>query len=103
MRAAFIIISLIITTLAKAEIVMESYGSGAKEYWIIYDDAVEHSENLVVFLHGHGANNPVCYGGWIRDIAENGHVVVFSKIPDRCLDSQNKSLSKKSRQSDQSF
>ncbi len=58
MRAAFIILGLIITTLANAEIVMESYGSGAKEYWIIYDDAIEHSENLVVFLHGHGANNP---------------------------------------------
>ena len=35
--------------------------------------------NLVTFVHGFGALNPVVYGGWIEHLTQNGNVVVFAR------------------------
>ena len=60
---------------------MEEFGKGSETYWLIYDpDYDKYSENLVVFLHGYGASNPGCYGGWINEIASEGYLVLFPKF-----------------------
>ena len=35
--------------------------------------------NIVVFVHGFGALNPVVYGGWIEHLTRNGNAVVFAR------------------------
>lgn len=68
-------------TLASAKVISSSYSKGSTEYWIIYDDTVGITQdNLVVFLHGYGASNPGCYGGWISALTTNGNAVVFPKF-----------------------
>lgn len=76
-----IMLFLIMPLIGLAKINVDTYGSGAKKYWVIYDsESEELSDNLIVFLHGYGASNPACYGGWINDIVTQGHVVVFPKF-----------------------
>ncbi len=59
---------------------MTAHGRGAHEYWLIYDADQDINKNLVVFLHGYGASNPGCYGGWIKSLTEQGNAVVFPKF-----------------------
>lgn len=37
------------------------------------------SANVVVFLHGHSAYNPMVYGKWIKHIVRKGNIVIFPK------------------------
>ncbi len=73
-------IFLLVNFCTRATITMEKFGFGGSVYWIIYDTESRPTNNLVVFLHGYGASNPGCYGGWIRHIVENGNIVLFPKF-----------------------
>ena len=55
------------------------FGSGASKAWLFVPDSVQ-TDRLVVLLHGYGASNPACYGGWITDLLNNGHAVLFPKF-----------------------
>jgi pimeloyl-ACP methyl ester carboxylesterase len=55
------------------------FGSGASKAWLFIPDSVD-VDRMVVFLHGYGASNPACYGGWINDMLSNGQVVLFPKF-----------------------
>lgn len=55
------------------------FGQGASKAWLFVPDSLE-VDRLVVLLHGYGASNPACYGGWIDDMLSNGHAVLFPKF-----------------------
>jgi len=60
---------------------MQSFESGARRYHLIYAaEGAQPPRGLVVFLHGYGASNPLCYGGWIRAIVQEGYVVLFPQF-----------------------
>lgn len=66
---------------AQPNLKIESYGAGTSKYWLIYADKDSLITNqLIVFLHGFGASNPACYGGWIRSLVEAGNIVLFPKF-----------------------
>lgn len=75
-----IIVLICISSTSHAKLVITAHGRGAYEYWLIYDDDKDINKNLVVFLHGYGASNPGCYGGWIKSLTEQGNAVVFPKF-----------------------
>ena len=73
--------SFMLTSFLYGQIVTHEYEKGGERFWLIYHEGVElHPSNLVVFLHGYGANNPGSYGGWILDIVARGNVVLFPKF-----------------------
>lgn len=49
-------------------------------YWL-YEPAcpTPDTANVVVFLHGYGAYNPMIYGGWIRHLVRKGNIVIFPR------------------------
>ena len=54
------------------------YGSGRDGFSLFYPTTpVDSACEVVVFLHGYGAYNPMLYGGWISHLVRRGHVVVF--------------------------
>lgn len=59
------------------------YGSGDFAFWI-YEPSTPKpdSANLVIFNHGWGASNPVCYGKWLGHIVRKGNIVIFPKWQD---------------------
>lgn len=66
---------------ANSTLKIEAHGAGTSKYWLIYanQDSI-HANQLIVFLHGYGASNPACYGGWIRSLVEAGNIVLFPKF-----------------------
>lgn len=75
----FLLFTLSLVT-SRAELVMTTHGKGVHEFWLIYDDRQPINDHLVVFLHGYGASNPGCYGGWIQSITKKGNAVLFPKF-----------------------
>lgn len=80
-----IIISLILissfSALSQEYFTMKEFGKGAKKYWLIIPKSQQPiNPSIVVFLHGYGASNPACYGGWIDEIIKTNHVVLFPKF-----------------------
>lgn len=60
---------------------MHEFGKGANKYWIIIPETDQPlNPTLVVFLHGYGASNPACYGGWIDEILQTNHIVLFPQF-----------------------
>ncbi|MDX1942045.1 MAG: alpha/beta fold hydrolase, partial [Saprospiraceae bacterium] len=84
-KLVIIILTLILISFhdvkANSDIQIEEFGKGAAKYWLIYNALDTNSkQRLIVFLHGYGASNPACYGGWIRHLVESGEVILFPKF-----------------------
>ncbi|MDB5352652.1 MAG: esterase/lipase [Planctomycetota bacterium] len=61
-------------------ITAQSFGAGARSYWI-FEPAGPTPEKaaVVVFHHGWLAVNPGVYGAWIEHLVRSGKVVIFPK------------------------
>jgi predicted alpha/beta hydrolase family esterase len=60
---------------------MKEFGKASNKYWIIIPETKQPlNQNIVVFLHGYGASNPACYGGWIDEIIKANYIVLFPKF-----------------------
>ena len=58
----------------------------ATGYWLFIPDGKLQSEaQVVVFIHGYGAINPMIYGGWIRHLTRKGHIVIFPRYQEHVL------------------
>lgn len=63
-----------------AEVSQYDYADKANGFWL-YEPAapIPASANVVVFIHGYGALNPMIYGGWIKHLVRQGNVVIFPR------------------------
>jgi pimeloyl-ACP methyl ester carboxylesterase len=53
-------------------------GAGGNMVWVFYPDAPRPPvANVVVFLHGYRATDPVAYGGWIDHLVRMGNIVLY--------------------------
>lgn len=43
------------------------------------------SGDIVVFVHGYGALNPMVYGSWLRHLVNQGHHVIFPRYQEKIL------------------
>jgi len=56
------------------------FAKKADGYWMyVPANPVPKTANLIVFMHGYGAYNPMIYGKWIRHLVQKGNVVVFPR------------------------
>ncbi len=62
------------------EVGFEDYAEDPEGFWLFQPQApYPDSSQVIVFLHGYGAYNPLIYGAWIRHLVRNGHTVVFPR------------------------
>ena len=60
---------------------------GPQGFWLyLPDDPHPDSAAVVVFDHGYGAYNPMCYGGWINHLVRRGNIVIFPRYQKNLLD-----------------
>lgn len=58
------------------------YDAAAKAdgYWLFEPtDPAPDSADVVVFLHGYGAYNPMAYGKWIKHLVAKGNIVIYPR------------------------
>ncbi len=54
--------------------------STADGYWLFEPaDPKPDSAEVVVFLHGYGAYNPMAYGKWIKHLVAKGNIVIYPR------------------------
>lgn len=52
----------------------------ADGYWLFEPrDPMPDSAEVVVFLHGYGAYNPMAYGKWIKHLVGKGNIVIYPR------------------------
>ncbi|HMX40436.1 MAG TPA: hypothetical protein PKD78_08915 [Saprospiraceae bacterium] len=52
----------------------------AEGYWMFLPaDPQPDSAEVVVFLHGYGAYNPMAYGKWIKHLVAKGNIVIYPR------------------------
>lgn len=52
----------------------------ADGYWLFLPEApAPESAEVVVFLHGYGAYNPMAYGKWIKHLVAKGNIVIYPR------------------------
>jgi pimeloyl-ACP methyl ester carboxylesterase len=52
----------------------------ADGYWLfVPNDPKPDSADVVVFLHGYGAYNPMAYGKWIKHLVAKGNIVIYPR------------------------
>ncbi len=61
-------------------LVIYNFAENPDGYWL-YEPSCPKPEqaNVVVFLHGYGAYNPMIYGAWIKHLVLKGNIVVFPR------------------------
>jgi len=66
---------------AHAEVRMIDRADSPDGYWWFEPSQPSpDTARLIVFLHGYGNFNPMIYGGWIRHLVRQGHVVLFPRF-----------------------
>lgn len=54
--------------------------ANADGYWLFEPaDPMPDSAEVVVFLHGYGAYNPMAYGKWIKHLVAKGNIVIYPR------------------------
>lgn len=54
--------------------------TNADGYWLFEPaDPVPDTAEVVVFLHGYGAYNPMAYGKWIKHLVAKGNIVIYPR------------------------
>ncbi len=55
-------------------------------YWLFEPaDPKPDSANVVVFMHGYGAYNPMTYGKWIKHLVAKGNIVIYPRYQKNLL------------------
>jgi predicted esterase len=65
--------------LGDPEVVVIDKSQREDGYQIFYSGLGNLDGEIVVFLHGYGAINPMILGGWIKHLVDEGHVVIFPR------------------------
>ncbi|MFT5167379.1 MAG: acetyl esterase/lipase, partial [Saprospiraceae bacterium] len=62
------------------EVVQYDYAQNPDGFWL-YEPAAPKPEkaNVIVFIHGYGAYNPMIYGKWIKHLVRKGNTVIFPR------------------------
>jgi pimeloyl-ACP methyl ester carboxylesterase len=56
------------------------FAARADGYWVFEpNDPKPESAPVVVFLHGYGAYNPMCYGKWMKHLVAKGNIVIYPR------------------------
>ena len=59
---------------------MLDFASLVEGAWVMYPEETKEEElNLIVFVHGYGAINPMIFGAWIKHLVRKGNVVVYPR------------------------
>jgi pimeloyl-ACP methyl ester carboxylesterase len=65
---------------AHASVAFFDAATEADGYWLFEPaDPRPDSAEVVVFLHGYGAYNPMAYGKWIKHLVAKGNIVIFPR------------------------
>ena len=68
------------TNYAHTEINSYDHSSSPKGYWMYTPKEVSEAPiDVIVFMHGYGAMNPMIYGGWIKHLVKQNNVVIFPR------------------------
>lgn len=60
--------------------------ANADGYWLFEPaDPMPDSAEVVVFLHGYGAYNPMAYGKWIKHLVAKGNIVIYPRYQKNLL------------------
>ena len=61
-------------------LIIHNFAENQDGYWL-YEPACPTPQfaNVVVFLHGHSAYNPMIYGAWIKHLVLKGNIVIFPR------------------------
>lgn len=67
-------------------LVIHNFAEDPDGYWL-YEPAKPKPDkaNVVVFLHGYGAYNPMIYGAWIKHLVLKGNIVIFPRYQKNLL------------------
>jgi len=57
----------------------------AETGYLVYLPKAQKNGEVVVFIHGYGAINPMIYGGWIKHLIAKGYVVIYPRYQDKIL------------------
>ncbi|MCG8328083.1 MAG: alpha/beta hydrolase fold domain-containing protein [Chitinophagales bacterium] len=62
------------------EIWFQDYADKSDGFWLFepMSEQVD-TASVIVFNHGYGAINPMVYGGWIRHLVQQGHIVIYPR------------------------
>ncbi len=62
------------------EVTQYDFASKPNGFWL-YEPASPKPEkaNVIVFIHGYGAYNPMIYGKWIKHLVRKGNTVIFPR------------------------
>lgn len=69
------------------EVRFSDFAADEDGYWLFEPLGVPGAEraSVVVFHHGYGAINPAIYGGWIRHLVRQGHIVIYPRYQNNLL------------------
>lgn len=63
-----------------ADVTMLDCAEDANGYWIFEPAAPRpDSAEVVIFMHGYGAYNPMVYGSWIKHLVAQGNIVIYPR------------------------
>ena len=62
------------------EVTQYNFAKKPDGFWL-YEPAAPKPEraNVIVFVHGYGAINPMIYGKWIKHLVRKGNIVIFPR------------------------
>lgn len=67
-------------------VVFSDAATRADGYWLFEPaDPKPDSANVVVFMHGYGAYNPMAYGKWIKHLVAKGNIVIYPRYQKNLL------------------
>jgi acetyl esterase/lipase len=56
------------------------YGKTSEGFWLFEPaDPKPDSAEVVIFMHGYGAYNPMAYGKWIKHLVAKGNIVIYPR------------------------
>lgn len=62
------------------EVIFQDFAAGADGYWLFEPAAPKpDSADVIVFLHGFGAIDPMIYGQWIKHLVRQGNIVIYPR------------------------
>ena len=62
------------------ELIIQNYASESDGYWLFEPTAPKpDSADVIVFIHGYGAIDPLIYGKWIRHLVLQGNIVIYPR------------------------
>lgn len=65
---------------AHASVTQHDYAQEPDGFWLYEPaDPKPKSANVIVFIHGYGAYNPMIYGKWIKHLVQKGNTVIYPR------------------------